>query len=774
MAPSRSSNGNTMPPTEQNTVNRALSGIKAAGLTVLISAAIAGCSGNSADNTPTDNFTSYNGIELHGTAAKGIINKGVISAQELDSLGQSVATVGSAETDDSGRYQLTLTNYRGGPLLLTLSSGPDTTMRCDVVDGCGPRMDDSIRDSNNSVDFGEWYIPAPFTLTALLPRAGENETITLSITPFTHMAAQYARAQTHIDSNTIANTNSAVSNLLGGLDILNTEPIDITNPASVNNAAPSRVTYAAIAAAIANLASPNGDKSPDIETALTILSHSFRNGTFPANDSTAPDQDANLFSLQEILDASQRVFTAAAITDITGTTTTLAAKINNATDTDGDGIPDITPTPSDSATDTELAKVKALMADIRTWGSVINNQIELPGNAFRRQITLSLEAAEAINTLYISELLYLSAKAIANYHATDDKLPVYRDFGVTSPRWPNGFSRGTITTPSAGLYLIEDAALEPVITGNDYLTMNLSVQTPIDGSTSNRFTYGIVDATISGPYADLTINSGTVTLNLREAYTVNTRESLAAIEAALIDLTESIEIELDLTLTQKWDLHNSAITTLGGNPDEPVQHFYEDPITFAGTFTTTVHPVVENSPAEVTWFAPATVALSGHISNSSGDNLSASIAANMANANLFIPVSTTQTEGPDNWLQVDASPDTANPNLGLSFSLQLDELPEAAITITADRTGFEAGDVELTIAFDNRQLRIASSGDAAADNIISEIVITNQDGARLTLNTEAGQRRGTFSFNGNQYGSLEETASGYLKISYIDGTFEIF
>ncbi len=758
---------------EKRAVNSTVAAITT-GLLALAASLITGCSGSSTDNTPAATPPSYANIELSGTAAKGIIQQGSISAHELNSRGELIATVGEATTDADGSYTLTLENYRGGPLLLTLTSGPETTMKCDVVSGCGPRRDDQIADSNSRIDFGEWYLPGNFTLTALLPRASANEMIPANLTPFTHMAARRVHSLGQIDATTVANTNSAVSNLLGGIDILAIAPLDITDAAAeLATAPPSRVTYAALCAAIANLAGQNPDQSPDIDTALATLARSFDSGTFPADDSGSA-QDGNLFSMRELLDASASVFSAAGITDITGVSSALAASITSATDADGDGIAEIAPAPSASAADTNLAKVKALMADIRTWGSVINAQTAQPGDAFREQIELAFEAAEVINELYISELLYLSAKAIINYHATDSELYKYRGFGVTSPRWPNGFSRGTITRPSDGLYLIEGAAVEPVISGNDYLTLDLTVQLPIDDAVSDRFTYGIVSATISGPYADATISKGLITLNLSEEYTSNVQEDAATIEARLIEITETIEIDFDLSLTQKWDLHNSALMAIGSGSQEPVQLFYDDPVTFTGAVAATFYPVVENTPAEVTWLAPSTVTISGQVSNSSGDSLAATLAANIGNAELFIPISDTQLEGPDNWLQLNATPDAGNPNLGLAFSMQLEALPEATFRLTANRTGFEAGDVELTIAFDNRQLKIGASGDAAADTISSEVVITNQDGVRLTLNTEAGQRRGTFSYNGNPYGSLEETDSGYLKISYIDGTFEIF
>ncbi len=733
-----------------------------AALALLLGGCSSGGGGGSGETAAT-----LEGITLGGTVAKGVAASARIEVWELDGNGTPLATVGTATSDASGRYSLTLENYGGGPLRLTATIGDASTLRCDAASGCGPRGDD-LDDDNGQIDFGEWYVPAPFSLEALLPPLQAGQMAGASLTPFTHMAARRVAASGRFDATTIANANSEVAVLLGGIDLLNTEPADITAPPG--DTSPTALAYGALAGAVAEAAPRDGAGRPDIEVALAQLGTAFENGRFPADD-TGSARDGELISLRELIDATRAVLTAAARVDTSGVLAVLETEVAAATDSDGDGVTDLDPEPSPSAADPELAKVKGLMADLRTWGQVIDLEAGAPERAFRQQIDLALESAETINELLIEEILYLSAKAIANYHSTDEGLHLYKSFGVVSPRWPEGFSRGLIKNPSPGVFEITGAALEPVAAGGDYLTLDLTARVPYDGESSDTYTLGITSATIAGPYAEGRIRSGTFTLRLSEPYTVNTLESVATVEDALLPLVEAIDLQIDLELTQKWDMHGTAIANQGG---DPVNIYYPDPVTFSGVLTSRVHPYVETVAGrpKVTFLTPATLYLSGSASNS-GDRVEATFAANFPNAATFVPGSP-DTETVDNWIAFDASPDATDTDLGIGFSLQLEGLPEARINISADRTGLEAGDVTLTIVYSSRRLDIEASGDARAGTITSEVVVTNQDGARLTLDLQQAGPSGTLSYNGRVYANLERTAGGLIKINYIDGTFEIF
>jgi len=157
------------------------------GLVVLL---LVACGGGGGGSTPSPSAAT-----LGGTAAKGIINKGIVVAEELAADGTVIAQVGSATTGADGSYTLAVgTNYAGGPILVTISTDDMTEMKCDVPANCGTR-NDTIPDTTNPgiVDFGEWYKPgAGLTMTALVAEAADGDTIGVSITPYTDMATGLA------------------------------------------------------------------------------------------------------------------------------------------------------------------------------------------------------------------------------------------------------------------------------------------------------------------------------------------------------------------------------------------------------------------------------------------------------------------------------------------------------------------------------------------------------------------------------------------------------
>jgi hypothetical protein len=111
-------------------------------------------------------------------------------------------------------------------------------------------------------------------------------------------------------------------------------------------------------------------------------------------------------------------------------------------------------------------------------------------------------------------------------------------------------------------------------------------------------------------------------------------------------------------------------------------------------------------------------------------------------------------------------------NVGLTFSLQLAGLPEASVTISADRTAYESGTGTITIDYGTRQ--IVLSGSIAAGSPTTSIAVTNQDGVTMNI-TDIGEDMGPshITYNGNTYATITTLSNGLPKITYIDGTFEI-
>ena len=112
-------------------------------------------------------------------------------------------------------------------------------------------------------------------------------------------------------------------------------------------------------------------------------------------------------------------------------------------------------------------------------------------------------------------------------------------------------------------------------------------------------------------------------------------------------------------------------------------------------------------------------------------------------------------------------------NAGLTFNLQLSGLPKASVTISGDRTAYQAGKATVTIAYGTRQIIL--NGDIANNNLTGSVDVTNQDGVTMTLSSlDSNAKTGAITYNGTTFATLSSMSNGLTKITYNDGTFETF
>ena len=932
---------------------------------------LSGCGGGGDSSTAPTNVT---GVTIGGTAAKGIVKDGVVTAEQLNASGDAIATVGSATTAADGSYSLTLNNnYTGGPIQISITANGNTQTKCDVPIGCGTRTDGLSDSTLPGIDFGEWYKPAALTMTALVPDAKSNEKLSVSVTPFTHMAAARAKAGATLDVTTIAKANSEVSNLLGGIDILNTPPVDITDSVAVNDAlSETHVTYAALASALSNQGFVDADGQPDLNAAIGLLASAFTSGVIEADDSDG--DDAAQISLQEIVTAAEETFTEAGITDVTGVMANLQSDITTAEA--GDGT--IDPEPGNTIADPNLDKVKAMVSDVRTWGNVIVAETDARGSAFEAQVKLATDAINIVATNNLVNALSAGVDVALKYTTSGANDLSNYDLGLQN------FDSGTINSTPSGEITITDGVMLGYI-------VNMTIKLPTNGTSASVFNLGIITATVNSQNNSniLTINNGLANVTFALPFTINYTDiqnpSISVVLPKITDLTFDLD---NIAFTQNVDSSGVAL---------------ESPVSFAGSLSFDLDVVkVINNPLDDSAL-PKTFNLSGVISNTLGDSVTGSLVANVTNTASFkfvgdvgLPIGTSYlvyhtepllkwtyidtdatpgndtfkystpyqdsslywnvndgsasiinthtykssaaslsdfvtnnvyiwdeymyvasegqyffsavgvdvtvdgfmdgvlefSEDPTNfldgtlysdnhdpvvyWAYTDtdtilgndtftitrpygvesyywngadssvtvsntntsfvgnyvslsdavsngwwypndvysyvngeglylASVSTAdfsqdgsldgtliNPdqdyiiespsnwidaNVGLTFSAQLDGLPEARINITADRTGFEAGNGQVSISYGNRQLTL--SGSLSNSRVDGNLTITNQDNVVLSftdsnINVDGPSLSGVLKLNGVEYGTLTETDSGYLKTSYIDGTFEIF
>jgi len=710
------------------------------GLTGLAIAMLVGCgSGGSAFSTDggiattTSNAAVVSNVILGGGAAKGIINLGNVIAEELDASGEVIARVGGTVTGIDGSYRLTLGhNYNGGPVRVTVSADENTQMKCDVPTGCGVRTDD-ITDSDNAIDFGEWYKPGSLTMIALVAEAKTNDSLVVNITPYTHLAASRAMEADSLSAAGIYNANSEVSNLLGGIDIFNTHHMDITDGYLLKGGSAMEIAYAAFSASIATLADTSGG-NPDIDGVLAILSNSFSDGTITADDD---GMDDSIISLQEIIDGANSILDKIGVAeDTSGKIASLQADVDEAIAVGAD----IDPRPSPITGASALTRVKAFIGDMRTWGMVIGEETRSERNIFMQQMGMAATAAGASHKFLTGPAFTGVFDAIMQSFSGMVVNGDLSDFTVGSSGDPQ-FSAGIITNVG-GIVTVIDGVINGV-------TVNMILQLPANGVTASSFTLGIISGSLRSVATDIDINNGTITLNTAVPYTVNWM--LDNLSTDIVPRISSGSINLDMALTQKLNPMGAPIAA---------------PVTFAGNLAITLAEPVEDDFGISPWVTSNSLVMGGSISDTTGNSLDASLVANTTGigggfASGFLPL------GP-----------LSEGSMGLTFNLQLAGLPEATVNISSTRAGFyESGTTTVVVNYGLRQIIMDTSysgmSSVSTARATGSIVITNQDGVSMTMENDFKISPGNIALNGQMYGTIVHLNNGLTKIIYTDGSFEI-
>ncbi|PKH01239.1 hypothetical protein CXF72_17650 [Psychromonas sp. MB-3u-54] len=347
-------------------------------------AALTGCGGSS------DTTTDTQSVSLSGTAAKGIIQNGVVTATELSSTGAELGVVGTATTDAKGHYQLTLNDtYQGGVVQLTLTAGLDTKMICDATEGCGT---DALFGSTVSLGAG-------FSLNAIVQPDANSQTVSAQITPLTHMAnARVFNKGGEINAASVDAAISEVSQIVG-VNIMESETVDITSSESLANASDESKKLALFNAGLANLLVAGNDSvSGNIERNLANLASSFEDGQFDANDAVKMTEITTAVAIALTYAKTNNEINASLTKALADTQTAVDLITSNT-------VNDIfNPEPSDSAGESDRDKGKALLTNARTFIETIAADFKDPLDALAIDTKTVGEALDADSAI-MAELL---------------------------------------------------------------------------------------------------------------------------------------------------------------------------------------------------------------------------------------------------------------------------------------------------------------------------------------------------------------------------------
>ncbi len=750
------------------------------GAAIAATLGLTACGGGSS-SSDEDGSSSFTSATTSGTAAKGILNKGVVTAIELGLDQTELRTLSTTMTDINGAYSLTIpSSYAGGPIKVSISSAADTEMKCDVVAGCGNRADD-ITDTDAVVDFGEWYKPGvdKVAMSALVASATSGSTVAVNITPFTTMATKRALESVTLDANAVSNANSEVSALLG-VNILNTKPVDITD--SAVDASSQEVIYAVLSAAIANSAIKDVTTGvPDINAAIEKLATDFEGGKISA------------LVLDDIITEANKTLTEAGITDTSGVVAELEADVQAA----GEGG-EIDPEPTDSATVSNVDKAKVLVADFRTYANNMNLAVTNPafGGEFRTQVEM---ASLVINNLESTQdPLYVLNQVMGLVESLKQDV-IDSDSNVRE---------GTVNFPEESETPVSDIPFE---SGSMDYDVNYNPDT------------GVFNGTVT--FVNAVIEDKTVNLSFTESSTyIYSEESNSSsgssqeidnvdnnISGTIIGGNSSLTIlAADFGETDRNDQWETTETT------ETTDGTYSDSGTYDGINTLSADIVLEftNEGESTTLIYTGNVlvdmlqksewstsynyeteeysdtaknlspvknlTLDGSL-DLGNESIVFNTTVSMPNAETFIIKDDPFTETESEWLQMSA---------GFGLTIDTVDLQDVDINLSANRTAYDAAHADISLSHGDRTVVLAfdmpltPSGPLEYPDFMNlmvgdpqgTITVTDLNGTALTL-TPSGNEFGDIgavTIDGLDVATITRTEDGLIKTSYADGTFEIF
>lgn len=697
---------------------------------------------------------------VNGAASKGILRNFQVAAHMFDNGVLDPTPITTAITNDLGAYSFRLPETAiNQPILYRVTPRPEgSVMVCDLADGCG-----------GDVDFGETLtITDPtFKLDAVVGDADDNPVANITI--FTDLASSLVLEGDENTNEDIASliqeANSRVANRFGIIGSLTTIPvIDLTNRTAVEaalNAGNSRyLQYAAMNAAVAQAVLANSASGTAFASALNTFRSYYAGGGIAGNSTMA-----GVTSYADILGAARNILNRVSVINpqaplnFSALQQYLTAEEELANNEEPDSRS--TGTPSETAGATPLAKVKAMVADLRDLAVSVGDTSISGGTigTISEDFAMQLEAAEmasSANAGYLIEAMAIAAAAIddANRaHSDNLQLTSYTSdtgvvvsIGLAGDFTVFGVDQNIAVETDSGSVSVAvelEATDSVVFTETDTTT---SVETTVDGGYE-----------VAGSAA-----LATLTMMVKEGSSIEVTdmavvESVNA-ETSQISETQSLEM-LDLNLMV--ELAQLQVT---------------DPITFNGTLMASIADVMvmdtetNNSGSSTINIGQVSLKLSGVVSNTTGESANFAISVSGDGTGVsFVESWTAQGETSSG----ETTTNYADLYGSLAFTAKLTGIPSVvSLNYSVARTGLEDADNTLTIKYPGKLFRFNMLlADGAPEG---NLTITNQDGVVMSLmeTTVEGESRlqGTISLGGTQYATIEEDDT--VVIRYSDESFE--
>jgi hypothetical protein len=455
-------------------------------------------------------------MNITGTASKGLILGGVVTAYLINDDGSQGAVVGTATTDATdGTYELTLDDsYDGEALIIEITAVDGSQMKCDLS-VCLADPDDAV-----AITFGEIYpLPTDFELSAV-SSGTDSDTISINITPLTNIAAALTLDKVAGGTAPAAaaeSSNYQIADLLGlDGDVTELPIVDLTDADAINGATAEALNANLKSAAVVEAALSDSADGTSLEDALDSFVTQYVDSNGVA-DTEGSGVDTSSVSLEEIAEASKVL--AGAMTDLDGV---------NAED---DNIGDLN---------------AALIAeeDAAAMGSTDANQGNVPADLGSEGLIATKEFVEQLSTLNV-------AAQLNGANTFEDEISLAGDLASGDL----DVNAEALALATAAIAEAVEATLDSEVPSTSYQSGNITVAIGISG--------GIPTFTVD---QDLDIEGTTSTVDLMAVVAFSDEIVDEEVET---DTGKTWDIEgeasIDLTLSGSVSTDQTSITINDGS-----------------------------------------------------------------------------------------------------------------------------------------------------------------------------------------------------------------
>lgn len=229
------------------------------GIIIVLLALLAGCGSGGGDNVTASPST------INGFASKGPVADGTATAYAIAN-GAIGSALGTATTNTDGAYSISIENHTG-PVLIEVTGGTY------VDEATGETI--ALPDAPGS------------GLTAAVESVTAGQTLNVQVTAVTTQATELAKCKPGgLTADNIRVANEQIGQFFGGLDIINTRPINPLLPNAAASASQTAIDYGLILAGLSQQAKALGLSDP--MSVVRALGADVCDGVFDGQAKGAP------------------------------------------------------------------------------------------------------------------------------------------------------------------------------------------------------------------------------------------------------------------------------------------------------------------------------------------------------------------------------------------------------------------------------------------------------------------------------------------------------